>query len=107
MAMLQHRSARSGRRLAHVPEKWAPVSRLREALAWSRVAGRCSGRRRQVRKGHAPRQESRAAPGRAGAIILLIAAAIVLPPASSVLGQDLQFSASPCATNPQRMIYVA
>lgn len=53
------------------------------------------------------RPATRAARSRAGAIILLIAAAIVLPPASSVRGQDLQYGTSRCSHDPQRMIYVA
>jgi hypothetical protein len=55
---------------AHVLEKacpgldpgWKPVSRLREALARLAILARCFGGRRQVRKGHAQRQESRVHP---------------------------------------------
>jgi hypothetical protein len=38
---------------AHVPEKWVPVFRLREAWVPFCRVGRCFGGRRQVRQGHA------------------------------------------------------
>lgn len=44
---------------------------------------------------------------RVGAIVVLLAGAISPPLASSAYGQGLQHGASPCANNPQRMIYVA
>src|SRR5581483_11479674 len=44
--------------LAHIPEKWGPVSRLREALAPSFALARSFGGRRQVRQGYAPTRES-------------------------------------------------
>src|SRR5262245_53935952 len=37
----------------HVPEKWSPVSRLREARGNACHMARCFGGRRQVRNGHA------------------------------------------------------
>jgi len=36
------------------PERWVPVSRLREALGIVRRLARCFGGRRQVGKHHAP-----------------------------------------------------
>jgi hypothetical protein len=41
-----------GRRLKHDPEKWEPVSRLREAQAPVCRFVRCFGGRRQVGKDH-------------------------------------------------------
>jgi glutathione S-transferase len=42
--------------LVHAPEKWAPVSRLREARGKARHVARRFGGRRQVREGHAPNE---------------------------------------------------
>jgi hypothetical protein len=39
--------------MVHDPEKWAPVSRLREVLVQSHDVDRCFGGRRQVGKDHA------------------------------------------------------
>src|SRR5262249_13232503 len=51
-----------GRRsLAHIPENWVPVSRLREAPALSHLVGRCFGGRGQVRTGYAPTKLQRVA----------------------------------------------
>src|SRR5262245_15841520 len=44
----------------HDPEKWKPVSRLREAQGWSAPVHECFGGRRQVGKDHAQDNNDRA-----------------------------------------------
>ena len=46
---------RAERWLSRDPEKWKPVSRLREALAWFTILACCFGGRTQVGKDHAQR----------------------------------------------------
>src|SRR5262249_37506223 len=45
------------RRLEHDPEKWLPVSRLREALGKPCRVARCFGGRRQGGRDHAPKKK--------------------------------------------------
>jgi hypothetical protein len=44
----------------HDPEKWVPVSRLREALATTSFFVECFGGRRQVREDHAQKKQAKA-----------------------------------------------